>query len=108
MSYFEGLPPTIRIGPYDVTIRVVEQVSGGEDFGEYSFNKMTISLRQEQPSRVFAVDTLLHEVVHGIRSIYDIKPKDDDERQTCRMGTGLTQVFKDNPVLLAWLTKSLG
>jgi len=107
---FDGLPALLRIGSYDVTIVIVDQMpDGSNDFGEFSYNRSVITLRKLQPTPAFGVDTLLHEIVHAIHSFYDIKSKkDDEERVACRLGAALTQIFRDNPQLLTWIAKSLG
>jgi hypothetical protein len=52
-------------------------------------------------------DTLLHEAMHGIFSetalTMDFKDDDDEERIIRRMATGLLQVLRANPELVAYI-----
>ena len=51
-----------------------------------------------------AVDTVLHEVVHGVIFHYHVPiPEELNEVVTETLTTGLYQVFKDNPALLTLL-----
>ena len=104
---FEGLPPSIRIGPFDIHIQVAEQFEDEDLWGACDFNKCLIELRASQPSAAFAVDTVLHEITHAIFKIYLLKEGDDEERATSAFATGWTQVLRDNPGLLKWIAASL-
>lgn len=54
-----------------------------------------------------AVDTLLHEINHAIYWAYGINDDDKEERVVGTFATAWTQVFRDNPRLLQYITESL-
>jgi hypothetical protein len=63
----------------------------------------TIRIRPDVPSRWVIVDTVLHEINHAIFWAYLLRDNDDEERTVATIATGWTQVFRDNPALLAWI-----
>ncbi len=101
----DDLPPSIRIGPFDVALEAKDKLSEADEWGD--FEVVTIRLKSAQPSPTFAVDTLLHEIYHAIYKWHSLRKHDDEERICSVMATGLTQVLRDNPKLLAWILKSL-
>jgi len=50
------------------------------------------------------VDTLIHEIVHGIEVAYRIRIP---ERTVGLIAHGLTQLFRDNPQLLDWIAERI-
>lgn len=52
------------------------------------------------------VDTLIHEILHGICNHYNIQT-DNEEHIVTALADGLTNVFKTNPDLLRYLKEKL-
>ncbi len=107
LNKFVGLPRQIRIGPHHYKIQVVESVDDNDSLAHIDYGACAIRLRRNHPTPSYLVETVLHEITHGIIFNYRIKKKDKEERLTSTMGSAWTQVFQDNPALLKWLGKNL-
>lgn len=103
------LPATIRIGPFDYTLKTMSAVesSARHRYGECSPQQEEITLAISHPSLVKLVDTLLHEITHAIFDAANIEEGDKDERIVTKSGTGWTQVYRDNLWLLDWIKDCL-
>lgn len=104
-----GLPNSIRVGPFDFTVREwthQEGYSRGR-YGEMSTVDFTISVDQTT-APVKLVDTILHEIGHAIYWAYGIEDGDQEERLVGTLATAWTQVWRDNPSLLHWVGATLG
>jgi hypothetical protein len=55
---------------------------------------------------VFALDTVLHELMHAVYSVCHLRVSDDEERVVGMISSSLVQVFRDNPKLVAWIEKA--
>lgn len=106
---FSGFPKTIRIGPFTVPV-VVKDVPKDEEgrilFGQYTA-LATIELNTIAPNPIHAADTVIHEVLHGLYGNAGLGPMCQEEQVVSVLSTGLVQVLRDNPKLVAWLTKAL-
>jgi hypothetical protein len=106
---FVGLPKSVRIGPYDIAVTVKEipkDDDGNSPFGLYT-PASSIELNTTAPNAIHAADTMLHEVLHGVYGNAGLGPMSQEEQVVSAIATGLTQVLRDNPKLVAWLTKAL-
>lgn len=105
----EALPDTIKIGGFDFQLVRwnSNQAAGAARYGEFSSIEQIIRLQLGMPSRFKAVDTLLHEITHGIFWVYNIHDDDKEERVTGTMGSAWTQIHRDNPWLPLWLSECL-
>ncbi len=54
-----------------------------------------------------AAETLIHEILHTIYDIWDIKDEDDEERTVHSIAAGLASVGHNNPEVFAWIAKNL-
>ncbi len=104
MTYYTGLPKSVRVGPYEIPVIIMELDDDVQ--GEFSFGKLAIRLSPKQPSAVFAADTVLHELLHAIWRVYNLKVGDDEERTVTTLAMAMIQLFHDNIVLVAWLAKN--
>lgn len=104
-----ALPITVRIGPFDFAIKKMSThvAAGRQQFGEFSCISFEISIQEDIPSAAKAVDTFLHEVLHGIYWSYGFEDEDKEERIVGNMATALTALYRDNPWLSAWISKAL-
>ncbi len=104
MNYLAGLPKEVRIGPYKISIVVTEL--DDDISGEFSFGRLGVRISPKQPSAVFAADTVLHELLHAIWRIYNIRQDDLEEKMVTCVALAMVQMFHDNPGLVGWLVKS--
>jgi hypothetical protein len=96
---------SIKIGSTDYSIEYVPL--NEELFGDFSYINSRIRIEQNLIGPPL-VDTVLHEVLHAIWRLGQLKDKkEDEERVVSVMATYLTQVLRDNPALMPWLRKHL-
>ena len=110
-DHFSGVPSSIRAGPYDVVFEIVDNPNDSDDdhvtWGRWRSTKLTVQVNREQPSSIFAVGTMLHELLHVAWSLNSIGHEDIEERIVSSLSDYLIQVFRDNPTLLAWISTRL-
>jgi hypothetical protein len=92
---------TVRISHYDFKIERVKgkTMAANEVFGLCDKNKQVIYMDTTATDSV-QLDTLLHEILHGIWWTGALEDEDKEERIVSVLATGLVQVFKDNPSIL--------
>jgi len=105
MIKVDGLPSSLRVGPYDITIAIVDELTGS--YGEFSPVEQEIRLLREYKTAALAVDTLLHEVLHAAWFAAAL-PKKYEERTVSALAPTLTQILRDHPEVLEWVRKALG
>jgi hypothetical protein len=100
-----ALPKSIRVGAYDVSIEVSEdlQVDGKEAWGAYYASEKKIRIHKAQPSSTFALDSFIHELNHAIYDIWCMAKGDSEERTVAVFSTAWTQLLRDNPKILRWM-----
>lgn len=98
---------SVRVGPFDVTIDHLEGKDRTDFLGTFSSGNMTISLRDQYVSEQVRAETLLHEILHAVYQVFDVKPKDGEERTVHGLSIGLACVIRDNPDLMAWMMGAL-
>lgn len=98
---------SIRVGPFDVEIIKLEGEERDKCLGLFSEAQMTISMRETYRSEQQEAETLLHEMIHAIRAVLGIHPKDSEERMVSQMSIGMAMVIRDNPELINWLQEKL-
>lgn len=57
---------------------------------------------------VEAANTLLHEILHACWYTAQIQDEDKEERTITAFANQLTQVWRDNPAVIAWIGGALG
>lgn len=96
---------SVKVGPTDFSIEYVPL--NEELFGDFSYINSRIRIEQNLKGTAL-VDTVLHEILHAIWKLGQLKDKrEDEERAVAIMATYLTQVLRDNPKMLTWLKKNL-
>jgi len=96
---------SVKVGPTDFSIEYVPL--NEELFGDFSYINSRIRIEQNLKGTAL-VDTVLHEILHAIWKLGQLKDKrEDEERAVAIMATYLTQVLRDNPTMLTWLKKNL-
>ena len=99
------LPATMRIGPYTTQIEIGGTMEATGFHGTYDECRNVLMMSCNQPSVQQAVDTLIHEITHGIYRVACLQAGDDEERVVSVLATGWLQVYKDNPWLIKWIGK---
>jgi hypothetical protein len=106
MNQLDGLPKTIRIGPYEINIVLLPKEH--EDCGNFNLGDGVIGLQGAFHSPTMAVDTFIHEVIHAACRIYGVVEDDLLEERICSgVAPVMTQIFLDHPEILQWMLKSL-
>lgn len=103
----DGLPASIRIGPHDIKITRAAEIEGGEDFGGFCMSSQEITVLNEFGSGTLAVDTLIHEMLHGAWAINGLPEHSTEELIVANLATALTQIFRDHPELVVWIQTTL-
>jgi hypothetical protein len=107
-----ALPKTIKIGPYDWSVTLMEGKEG-ELCGQADFAVQHLRLWPENltsPNHVVGI--FLHECLHVIFGNHglDKMKRDKEEREEAIVAgfeSGLVSLFRDNPKLMNWMTKGL-
>ncbi len=95
----------IRVGPMDIGVFFIP--GDNDTFGDFTYLKMQIRVDSRLEGAAL-VDTLLHEIFHAIWAMGQLKSKaQKEERAVAVMATYMTQVIRDNPHLMKWITKNL-
>jgi hypothetical protein len=107
-----GLPKKILIGPFvhDIVFAQLDVASDKPVFGVYCFEDLQVSFKPGQMSPAFAVDSVLHELLHGIwrvNSLHleEMSVKSSEEKLVSVIATQLTQLLRANPKFRKWLLK---
>jgi hypothetical protein len=108
-----GLPKKILIGPFEHDIKFADLgvASDKPIFGVYCFEDLAVSFQPGQVNRAFAVDSVLHELLHGIFRVNvlhleKMSVADSEEKIISVFATQLTQLLKANPKFRKWLLKN--
>lgn len=106
------LPKVVYIGPFDYAVKQKKRLDTPMLLGETK-NEITTILIREAQSACSKRDTLLHEVLHAVlfsSGLLTALPlsHDDEERLVVTISPWLHQLLRDNPELIAYLTKTDG
>jgi hypothetical protein len=101
------LPNSIKIGYAQYTFDFWPETfaSTEEAQGEFFSVAHKIGLKESSIPSVAGVNTLLHEVLHGIVFQYGLELDDKEEHTVNTLANGLTTVFVDNPFLVDYIKK---
>ncbi len=102
----DGLPSSIRIGPFEIAVLIKDKINDEDNSGLYTHG-LSIELRAEQHTAAFALDTVLHEVSHGIYYTFGLCKKSNKETVATAFAAGLAMVMRDNPELMAWIYRMI-
>src|SRR5262245_53462517 len=90
VDVFAGLPRSLKIGPYRYRVETKVMISDDGQSGECSPQDLTITLKAEQPSALWALDTVLHEINHAICHLFALSDGADEERIVSILASGWT------------------
>lgn len=99
------LPNKVRIAGLDYAIVPCDALQHQRMYGVFDANAREIRIDSNHYNHHNILDTILHEILHGVYWQYNIKSEDDEERTVTAMSTGLTQVLLDNPDLVKWIVR---
>ena len=94
------LPEAIKIlhKTFSLRERTYNESFGNSRLAEINFMANEINYLPLDNSEV--VDSIIHEVLHGLFAMFDIKMEEQEEEHVVSaLATGLTTVMKDNPDL---------
>lgn len=102
----DDLPSSIRIGAYDIQICYLSK--DDDDMGSFDSSTETIWIQSEFKSNISAVDTLIHEILHACWDVSALPSSAVVEEQVVASITPvMTQVFRDNPAVVEWISRRL-
>lgn len=105
------LPKSIKIGGLVYQIKRVKDLKNdkGESlWGQFSPPDGAIYLDSKLPDNRQAVDTLVHEILHGIFAAYKLHASTrDEERIVSCVARGLLEVFSNNPKLVSFIQEEV-
>lgn len=108
-------PRKVQIGEnkYEIKTRKYKAWSKkkGKTFGQITYSKNLIEVNKDQTGdRTFTnpelakMDTVIHEILHGIVAEYEVGVDGrKEERWVTLLANGLTDVLKKNPNLIEWI-----
>jgi hypothetical protein len=105
-KYNKHIPNSIKIGYIDYAFDFWPETfaSTEEAQGEFFPNSQKIGLKEATiPSRS-GVNTILHEILHGIIYQYGLETN-EEEKIVTTLSNGLTTVLVDNPWLINYIRK---
>lgn len=110
-----SLPRSIRLGYRPITIRKSRDISNASH-GEYQADKKLILLNPDSCTGEDGVNTLVHEVMHACFDLAQLhhselsreQNREHEEKLVTVLANQLTEAFKRNPKLLAWIEAELG
>lgn len=96
------IPSHVRIGAFDISIGTMNphETMGKLRWGEFSSAEQAVRIQEHWPSRHKLIDTLMHEIMHGIYWAYGIGDDDKEERIVAAFASALVALYRDNPWLL--------
>src|SRR5690348_5942109 len=100
-------PKTLRIGPFDIDIGLLPTEDEAANFGNYENEKQKIGLRKEYSNARQEAEVLLHETIHAVWDIYQLRDVDKEERAVASISIGLAQVMRDNKEFMDYLRQAL-
>lgn len=95
----------IRIGAYDISIVADPQLLRSGHMGEIDTMHLVLRILPGLPDAM-TLRVILHEAIHGILDNAGVN--DHDERSIDAISSGLVQIFRDNPWLVALIASSEG
>lgn len=102
------LPQSVRIGYRTYAVKAISPIAATsrEMFGECDNCLGEIRIRADLDP-VKQANTLLHEVLHACWYVANVDDGDNQERTVTALANILTQVWRDNPELVAFLAERL-
>lgn len=105
IDHWSGFPQSLRIGAHDLGVRIIPDWApdGNTTDGKYSSGELLIRFSEAPVAKSAAVETAIHEICHALLARLELKEK-KEELICLAIGAGMTQVLRDNPHFLSWLS----
>lgn len=102
------LPKSLRIGYRDYTVEwwPTRQADQEGKLGLCNRDEATIKIAEGYDSFLTA-EVLLHEVLHAAYHMGCIDPSADEEKTVSILGNQMTQIWRDNPDFVTFMSDSL-
>lgn len=102
------LPKQVKIGWRVFRIEAFDPLEaiGKDRYGECNKVSGVIRVDTVHGARQSA-ETLLHEILHAMFSIFRMREKDDEEDIVQTASHGLASIWVDNPDVMAWIAARL-
>ena len=103
-----SLPDTIKVGHLDYRVEAwpAREAHANSRMGECDRGNLVIRVREDLPPQLGA-ECLLHEVCHAVYDNGTLQDGDSEERVVSALARGLSQVWRDNPEFVLFLSRSL-
>lgn len=101
-------PTKVKVGwaTYKIEVWHPAEAVGARRFGESNPISRVIRVDTSYSPQQTA-ETLLHEIIHCVYTMWDLDDEDKEEKIVSQIGTGLTTVWHDNPEVFAWIAENL-
>lgn len=88
----------VKIGGNEYTFEYLNDPKHGDAnvYGYITYGNRRIVLQKNMPNNTQHLNTLLHEIIHGVLEERGVTHK---EELVVHLGNGLTQLLRDNPSL---------
>lgn len=97
-------PKKIKINESEYKVISRSKEWGKKQFGQITYDKKLIEIAEGQNPEEY-LDTVIHEVMHGIIEEYDVEmDRRKEEKFVTQISNYLTDVLKKNPKLVEWLS----
>lgn len=106
------MPSSVRIGCFEHAISDMDPMKSVSmnRIGEYDTLHLSIEILRQMPKQRLA-ETLMHEIFHGLWHVTglrnDSNGPDEEEHAVTVLSMAMTQLIRDNPVLIAWMLQNL-
>lgn len=102
------LPKSVKVSAFNIDIEDWKHhsASARESHGEFSSMEDVIRVDGTM-NPVKIVNTLIHEIGHAIYWAYGMEDEDKEERIVATFATAWTQIFRDSPEVLEFISKTL-
>ena len=102
-----ALPKRLRLGSQTYRIKIVSFPTEKRVWGEFDSDEHLIKLSPAMPTRERLVETVLHELLHGVWATRNIADETKEESAVSDLAPGLLCLFRDNPRFLSWLRRAI-
>jgi hypothetical protein len=107
-NWFEGMPEVVKVGPFRVRIEIKSVLNDEDNWGEFDDSpderaEYVIRFKYGQPTRRFALDTVLHEVSHAVFRTFGLNDGETEERICTVLAVGWGMILRENPELAKWI-----
>lgn len=108
MDWHKKVPSTITIGYLTYKVKIMPVEDDEEDYDGLHMNHAQIIKVKGSQTEPAAKDTIIHECLHAIAAMFELKNKSTEEEWCSRGAHGLIMLAQQNPELWAWIGTPTG